>query len=86
MPPIPLETIFTFAKSLFISFNELTIASHVPATSVLIITLRIFLEDSLKLSNKSSELSFFCFKSFLSFSLLIRYSEISLAFFSFSTT
>ena len=46
IPPTPLETIFTFANSLLRSFSDAMIASHVPPTSVFIITFKTFLEDS----------------------------------------
>ena len=42
IPPTPLETILTLAFSVPRSFNAAVIASHVPPTSVLIITLRTF--------------------------------------------
>ena len=70
IPPTPLDTIFTFARSLLRSWSDAVIASHVPPTSVFTITFKIFLEDSWpRFSNKSPALSSFCFKSFLSFSL-----------------
>ena len=42
IPPTPLETILTLALSVPKSFNAAVIASHVPPTSVLMITLRTF--------------------------------------------
>ena len=43
IPPTPLATILTLAKSLARSLSAAIIASHVPPTSVLIIIFRTFL-------------------------------------------
>ena len=45
MPPTPLETIFTFAKSLLRSLRDAAIASQVPPTSVFIITFNTFFDS-----------------------------------------
>ena len=86
MPPTPLETILTLAFSVPKSYRAATIASHVPPTSVLIITLRTFFRSWPRVSNKSPAVSSFCLSSFFSFSLVTLYSAISLACFSFLTT
>ena len=69
IPPTPLETIFTFARSLLKSLRDDAIASQVPPTSVLIITFSTFLDSWPNDSNKSPALSSFCFNNFLSFSI-----------------
>ena len=76
IPPTPLETILTFAFSLTISCNAETIASHVPPTSVLIITFRIFFPSCPSVSNKSVAVSSFVV-SFLSLSCAVLNSAIS---------
>ena len=85
IPPTPLETILTFASSVPRSFNADTIASEVPTTSVLTIIFKTFL-DSWPIVSKIFILASLCLSCFLSFSLLILNSAISLACFSFSTT
>ena len=45
IPPTPLDTIFTFAKSLLKSFRDAAMASQVPPTSVLTITFSTFLDS-----------------------------------------
>ena len=79
IPPTPLDTIFTFAKSLPRSCNAAIIASHVPPTSVLTIIFKTFLASCPNDSKRLPADSSFCFKSFRSFSLSTLCSTISLA-------
>lgn len=67
IPPTPLETILTFAKSLLRSFNAALIASQVPPTSVFMIMLRTFLDSCPRDSNKSPALSSFVLVIFFLF-------------------
>ena len=86
IPPTPEAIILIETSSFPILAREVFIASAVPATSVLIIRFKNFIEAWPIDSNISPMLSSFCLICFFSFCLLSLKSITSLAAFSFLTT